>query len=137
MLDLPASRNFGSEVEGKGPESGIGSPEKDLDLTEENLTTVGGQESGEILTEQVSDVFNASVAVDEKVGIQKETLVHSTTLDVSCILLLLFYIEGCLHSLTFFVIRWYLICFSNYLLLSLDAFDYVIFFCFSVIPYVS
>ncbi|CAE6206266.1 unnamed protein product [Arabidopsis arenosa] len=57
--------------------------EKDLDLTEENLRTVGGGESGEILTEQVSDVFNASVAVDEKVGIQKETLVHRTTLDVS------------------------------------------------------
>lgn len=78
--------------------------EKDLDLTEENLRTEGGGESGEILTEQVSDVFNASVAVDEKVGIQKETLVHSTTLDVSCILLLLFYIEGCLHSLTFFFV---------------------------------
>ncbi|KAG7604212.1 putative transcription factor interactor and regulator CCHC(Zn) family [Arabidopsis thaliana] len=100
VLDIPASSNFGSEVKKNSLESGNGSPEAnslvgndenvkgnlDLDLTEENLRIVGGQESGEILTEQVSDVFNASVesvAVDEKLGIQKETLVHSTTLDVS------------------------------------------------------
>lgn len=54
---------------------------RDLDLAEENLTTVGG----EISAEQVSHV----VAVDEKLRIHKET-----ALDVCCILLLL---EGCLH----------------------------------------
>lgn len=77
VIDLPASNNSGS------------------DLMEENLRTV------ETVTEQVSDVFNESVetvAVDEKVSIQKETLIHSTNLDVSCILLLPFYGEGCLHK---------------------------------------
>ena len=55
---------------------------RDLDLVEENLITVGG----EISAEQV-------VAVDEKLCIHKET-----ALDVSCILLLLFFLmEGCLH----------------------------------------
>lgn len=122
MLDLPASSNSGLEVQKNGLESGSGSPEanplvgneenmkrnldkeNDLDLMEENLRTVSGQYSGEILAEHVSDVVNASVesvVVDEKVGIQKETLIQSATLDVSCILLLLFYVEGCLHFLTF------------------------------------
>ncbi|KAL1223028.1 hypothetical protein V5N11_024515 [Cardamine amara subsp. amara] len=56
VLDLSASNNSGS------------------DLVEDNLRT-----------EQVSDVFNARVetVVDEKVSIQKETLIHNTNLDVS------------------------------------------------------
>lgn len=119
MLDLPASSDSGLDVQKNGLESGNGSPEanplvgndekvkrnldmeKDLDLVEENLRTVGGQESGEILTEQFNDGFNASVEsvmVEEKVGIQKETLIHSATLDVSCILLLPFYVEVAYNS---------------------------------------
>lgn len=90
---LPASGSSGLKVENNGLESGSGSPEanllvvneermgRDLDLVEEDLTTVGG----EISAEQVSHV----VAVDEKLRIHKET-----ALDVCCILLLL---EGCLH----------------------------------------
>lgn len=111
VLDLPASSDSGLDVQKNGLESGNGSPEANplvgndenlkinLDM-EKDLRTVGGQESGEILTEQVSDGFNVSiesVVVEEKVGIQKETLIHSATLDVSCILLLPFYVEGCLQ----------------------------------------
>ncbi|KAF3516444.1 hypothetical protein DY000_02060913 [Brassica cretica] len=85
---LPASGSSGLKVENSGLESGSGSPEsnllvdieermgRDLDLVEEDLTTVGG----EISAEQVIHV----VAVDEKLRIHKET-----ALDVSCILLLL------------------------------------------------
>lgn len=97
VLDLPASGSSGLQVQNNGLESGNGSPEAnllvdneesmgrdlDLDLVEENLSTVGG----ELSAEQVSHV----VAVDEKLCISKETLVHSATLDVSCILLLLFF----------------------------------------------
>uniref|UniRef100_A0A1J3EGN9 Zinc finger CCHC domain-containing protein 8 n=1 Tax=Noccaea caerulescens TaxID=107243 RepID=A0A1J3EGN9_NOCCA len=104
VLDLPASSNSGLEVQKNGLESGNGSPEantlvgneenmirnldmeKDMDLMEENLRTEGGQCPGDIVTEQVSDVFNASVesvAIEEKVCIQNETLIHSSTLDVS------------------------------------------------------
>ncbi|XP_010435768.1 PREDICTED: zinc finger CCHC domain-containing protein 8-like isoform X1 [Camelina sativa] len=103
-LDLPASSSFGSEVQKSSIESGNRSPEAnpivgndenvkrnldmetDLDPMEENLRTVGGQEFGEILTEQVGDGVNVSVeclVVDENVGIQKETLIRSATLDVS------------------------------------------------------
>lgn len=122
VLDLPASSNSGLVIQKNGLESGSGSPEanplvgneenmsrnldmeKGLDLKEENLRTLGGQCSEEVLAEQVSDVFNASiesVVVDEKLGIQKETLIHSATLDVSCILLLLFFVDGYLHFLAF------------------------------------
>ncbi|CAH2079751.1 unnamed protein product [Thlaspi arvense] len=95
VLDLPALGNSGLEVQKNGLESGNRSPEanhlvgieenvirnldteRDLDIMEESLRAV---------TEQVSDVFNASVesvSVDEKVCIQKETIVHCATLDVS------------------------------------------------------
>ncbi|VVB09168.1 unnamed protein product [Arabis nemorensis] len=115
VLDLPASSNSGLVIQKNGLESGNGSPEanplvsneenmsrnldmeKGLELTEENLTTLGGRCSGEVLAEQVSDVFNASiesVVVDENLGIQKETLIHNATLDVSCILLLLFFVKA-------------------------------------------
>lgn len=96
MLDLPASGSSDLKLQNNGLESGCGSPEanllvdneesmgRDLDLVEENLTSV----SGELSAEQFSHV----VAVDEKLCTQKETLlIRSATLDVSCILLLLFY----------------------------------------------
>ncbi|KAJ0255096.1 Uncharacterized protein HA466_0099030 [Hirschfeldia incana] len=74
VIDLPASGSSGLNTQNNGLESGSGSPEanplvdneetmgRDLDIVEENLTTV---------------------AVDEKLCIQKETLFHSATLDVS------------------------------------------------------
>ncbi|CAH8326820.1 unnamed protein product [Eruca vesicaria subsp. sativa] len=86
-LDLPASGSSCLELQTNGLESGIRSPEanllvgnqenmeRDLDRVEESFRTVGG----EISSEQVSHV----VAVDEKVCVQKETLIHSATLDVS------------------------------------------------------
>ncbi|CAA7055562.1 unnamed protein product [Microthlaspi erraticum] len=91
VLDLPASSNSGLEVQKEGLESGKGSPEANhLAGNEENMIRNLDMEKdldlGDIVTEQVSDVISASVesvAVDEKVCIQKETLIHSTTLDVS------------------------------------------------------
>ncbi|KAG2325273.1 hypothetical protein Bca4012_039763 [Brassica carinata] len=88
VLDLPASGSSDLKLQNNGLESGCGSPEanllvdneesmgRDLDLVEENLTSV----SGELSAEQFSHV----VAVDEKLCTQKETLlIRSATLDVS------------------------------------------------------